>query len=79
MIPQTPYKDRNKDIVGIYWHWAENILKKEPFEIFNRKTQSSEENQNLVVNVRQGLDNYGWIAMYNNMAKMLTKKKLYGR
>jgi len=64
---------------GIYWHWAENVLKKEPYEIFNKKTSHTDNNQNMVCNVRRGLNNYGWIRMFNNMAKMLTEKKILGR
>ena len=54
---------------SIYWHWAENILEKEPYNLKERT------NDLFLVDVNLGLDNYGYIKEYNAMEKIKTQKK----
>ena len=73
------YVDRTREINSIYWFWAENILNREPYNLRDSYTNLIDVNQNFLVNVRRGLNNYGWIKMYDAMAKLLTQKKRLGR
>ena len=45
----------------------------------SEKTDKIDLNQNFLVNVTRGLDNYGWLQEYNSMAKLLLEKKNLGR
>jgi hypothetical protein len=54
-------------------------LKEEPYDLAHPLTGEIDENQNFVSNVRRGMNNYGWIQMYQPMEKLLKEKKLYGR
>jgi len=71
MVKVGKYSDRTEDLNGIYWHWAENILAKESYNIVDPVTGKIDPNQNLVVNVRRGLNNYGFLKMYGKMSKLL--------
>ena len=45
----------------------------------SEKRETIDLNQNFLVNVTRGLDNYGWMQEFKSMAKLLQEKKNLGR
>ena len=78
-VKLEPYLDHTSDVSSIYWHWAENILAQEPYNLKDSRSEKIDLNQNYLVNVSRGLDKYGWISEYKAVIKMLHEQKKLGR
>ena len=54
-----------EDIAAIQWQWAENILEKDSSKLLVQGSDKIDPNQDRVVNVHLGLNQYGYFKIYN--------------
>lgn len=75
-VKQLPYKDNLQLLPGIYYSWAENILEKVDELLIDPQTNKIDIYQNLVLDVKIGLNSYGYMPILQEMSSILQQKKI---
>jgi hypothetical protein len=70
-VKQLPYKDDLLLLPGIYYSWAENILEKVDELLIDPQTNKIDIYQNLVLDVKIGLNSYGYMPILQEMSTIL--------